>query len=151
MYTNIVYFETFCPIRVSENWTAEFKGFAQELKGKVSYLSSDGRPDFERVVIRAADNQVATELKAGDDVIVVTFQHLQNDDDKDSNINPCLWESTQSSFIKPYHGFTRVPLPPVGFYAMLTNVGRFPGADGGAWPHALSTTIRQTFWYTCET
>lgn len=39
----------------------------------ISYLSSDGWPDFERVVVRAADDQVAAELEAGDDVVVMTF------------------------------------------------------------------------------
>lgn len=40
------------------------------------YLSCDGRPDFQRVVVWAADNAVATELEAGDHVVIMTFQHL---------------------------------------------------------------------------
>lgn len=40
------------------------------------YLSCDGRPDFKRVVVRAADNAVATKLEASDHVVIVTFQHL---------------------------------------------------------------------------
>lgn len=40
------------------------------------YLSCDGWPDFQRVVVRAADDAVATELEAGDHVVVMTFQHL---------------------------------------------------------------------------
>lgn len=41
-----------------------------------SYLSCDSRPDFQRVVVRAADYAVATELEAGDHMVVMTFQHL---------------------------------------------------------------------------
>ena len=41
-----------------------------------SYLSCDSRPDFQRVVVGAADDAVATELEAGDHVVIVTFQHL---------------------------------------------------------------------------
>lgn len=40
------------------------------------YLSCDGRPDFKRVVIGAADDAVATKLEAGDHVVIVTFQNL---------------------------------------------------------------------------
>lgn len=47
------------------------------------YLSCDGRPDFQRVVVRAADDAVATELEAGDHVVVMTFQHLQMVTDKE--------------------------------------------------------------------
>lgn len=49
-----------------------------QLKHTRSYLSCDGRPDFQRVVIRTADDPVATELEAGDHVVIVTFQHLRN-------------------------------------------------------------------------
>lgn len=43
------------------------------------YLAGDGGPDFERVVIRATDNEVTTELQARDHVVIVTFQHLQRE------------------------------------------------------------------------
>lgn len=46
---------------------------------QTSYLPSDGRPDFERVVVGAADNQVAAELETRDHMIIVTFQHLQRE------------------------------------------------------------------------
>lgn len=52
-------------------------------KGVDTYLSCDGRPDFQRVVVRAADNAVATELEAGDHVIVMTFQHLLDGTDEE--------------------------------------------------------------------
>lgn len=40
------------------------------------YLSCDGRPDFQCVVVRAADDAVTAELEAGDHMVVVTLQHL---------------------------------------------------------------------------
>lgn len=43
-----------------------------------AYLSCDGRPHFERVVVGAADDAVAAELEAGDHMVVVTFQHLKS-------------------------------------------------------------------------
>lgn len=46
-----------------------------------AYLSCDGRPHFERVVVRAADDAVAAELEAGDHMVVVTFQHLKSERD----------------------------------------------------------------------
>lgn len=42
----------------------------------LTYLSRNGRPDFQRVVVGAADDAVAAELEAGDHVVVVTFQNL---------------------------------------------------------------------------
>ena len=44
--------------------------------GADPYLPRDSRPDLERVVVRAADDTVAAELEACDDVVVVTLQHL---------------------------------------------------------------------------
>lgn len=48
-----------------------------------AYLSCDSRPDFKRVVVRAADNAVATKLEAGDHVVIMTFQHLWDGADKE--------------------------------------------------------------------
>lgn len=50
------------------------------------YLSCNGRPDFQRVVIGAADDAVAAELEAGDHVVVVTFQHLWDGTEKEEKI-----------------------------------------------------------------
>lgn len=54
----------------------EEKGGRQKVVN--AYLSRDSRPDFKRVVVRAADDAVATKLEAGDHVVVVTFQHLSD-------------------------------------------------------------------------
>lgn len=51
-----------------------------------TYLSCNGRPDFQRVVVRAADNAVAAELEAGDHVVVMTFQHLWDGTDREERI-----------------------------------------------------------------
>lgn len=37
------------------------------------YLPADGRPDFERVVVGAADDQVSAELQTRDHMVVMTF------------------------------------------------------------------------------
>lgn len=73
-----------------------------------AYLSCDSRPHFERVVVGAADDAVAAELEAGDHVVIVTFQHLESEQDNDtvssaSNITAadeklvwrggCVWRS----------------------------------------------------------
>lgn len=46
-------------------------------KGCQAYLSCNSGPDFQRVVIRATDDAVAAELKAGNHMVIVSFQHLE--------------------------------------------------------------------------
>lgn len=66
-------------------------------------LASRGRPDFKRIIIRAANNTIAAKLKASDHVIVVPLQHLRRPD--------------------------RL-IPPVHFNRMLAHVGRLPRRRG---------------------
>lgn len=60
--------------------------------------------------------------------------------------------TSQTDAVEPrrcvrYHGFPCVPLPPVGLYAMLSNVGRFPLTDCSTWS---PVTRRRALWYTCR-
>jgi len=43
---------------------------------KTSNLATDGRPDFENVVIRATDDLVTTELETCNDVIIMSLHYL---------------------------------------------------------------------------
>lgn len=110
------------------------------------YLPSDGRPDFERVVIRTADDQVAAELEAGDHMIIVAFQLLWK---REESVG--VYETEAGlfglSWAGWYHGFPRVAHPPVGLYAMLSDVDGFPRAERSVGANALSTTIRHAVWY----
>lgn len=55
---------------------SRFKAYIQNVTVFISYLSCDSWPDFQRVVVRAADDAIATELEAGDHVVIVAFEHL---------------------------------------------------------------------------
>lgn len=66
----------------SPDWTNPKKRGGNR-KAVHSYLSCDGRPDFQGVVVGAADDAVATELEAGDHVVVMTFQHLLDGTDEE--------------------------------------------------------------------
>jgi len=39
-------------------------------------LAIDCRPNFQRVVIRTADNLVTTEFETSDNVVIMSFEHL---------------------------------------------------------------------------
>lgn len=41
-----------------------------------AYLAGQSWPDFQGIIIGAADDPLAAELEAGDDVIIMTFQNL---------------------------------------------------------------------------
>lgn len=117
-----------------------------------SHLARDGRPHFERVVVRAADNQVTAELETCNHVIVVAFQHLHTERQADlmTPSSPCLhnkytpvtWIGVEMSLsvcvcVTVYHGLPCVAVPPVVFDAVLSNIGRFPRTDCSSWPRTL--------------
>lgn len=58
-------------------WSKQKKTIVSIIETSVSavasYLAGDGGPHFERVVVWAADNQVAAELQARDHMIIVAF------------------------------------------------------------------------------
>lgn len=85
-----------------------------------AHLSRGARPHFERVVVGAADDQVAAELQTCDHMIIVTLQHLQKH---------TLDSSHSSAANAAAHlGLQRVAAPPLGVDALLVDVGGLPGA-----------------------
>lgn len=63
-------------------------------------LPCDGGPNFERIVVGSGHDTIAAKLKARDDMIVMTLQHLRRSD----------WSRA-----------------PIHFDDVLAHVGRFPG------------------------